>query len=287
MPEAKPTANLDGGTAPGAVDAFVERRRRVAARHALLHRRDGVIATDPYGKVTSVSTRGPGTDGRDAGANGGPLAHLRLPHLSSTDAHRSQEPGAAEPRHDEIVGLGYHNVLIAQDETERNPRRRGSQLAQPWAGFAPVRATCYILKQTDMDTPSPSICELARRLLAISQTESNPHANAAVLVSNRLRISLTKFVGAEGFASLQRRALALARVEVPSLQEVTIGVDGRLEGLDRLDAQAGNTEGGKGEKAAVAVTAHLLGLFVAFIGESFTLRLVHEAWPELSFGESL
>ncbi len=76
-------------------------------------------------------------------------------------------------------------------------------------------------------------------------------------------------------------------VEVPALKAVTIGVDGRLEGLDRLDAHAGNIDGGEGEKAAVAVTAHLLGLFVTFIGESFTLRLVHDAWPELSFGESL
>lgn len=138
-----------------------------------------------------------------------------------------------------------------------------------------------------MDTPSPSIRELARQLLASSQTAASPHANAAVLVSDGLRISLTRFAGAEGFASLQRRALARAKVEVPALQAVTIGADGRLEGLDRLDAQADSTEGGEVEKAAVAVTAHLICLFVTFIGESFTLRLLHEAWPELSFGESL
>jgi hypothetical protein len=137
-----------------------------------------------------------------------------------------------------------------------------------------------------METPSSSIRELARRLLAISQTESKPHTHAAVLTSERLRSSLTRFAGAEGFASLQRRALALAKAEVPALQVVTIGADGRLEGLDRLDDAAGNVAGGVGEKAAVAFTAHLLGLFVTFIGEPFTLRLVHEAWPELSLGES-
>lgn len=137
-----------------------------------------------------------------------------------------------------------------------------------------------------MDTPSASTRELAGRLLVLSQTESAPHANAAALVSDRLRVSLTRFAGAEGFASLQRRALARARMEVPALQGVTIGADGRLEGFDRLDAGAGDRKGGEGEMAAVAVTAHLLGLFVTFIGEPLTLRLLHEAWPELSDGGS-
>ncbi len=138
-----------------------------------------------------------------------------------------------------------------------------------------------------MDTPSPSTRELARQLLALSRTDVNPHVSAAAVISDRLRVSLTRFAGVEGFASLQRRALARARAEVPALQAVTINSEGRLDGLDLLDAEAGNRENGAGEKAAVAVTAHLLALFVTFIGEPLTLRLVHEAWPELSVGVSL
>ena len=40
-----------------------------------------------------------------------------------------------------------------------------------------------------------------------------------------------------------------------------------------------------GGEAAVAITAHLLGLLVTFIGEPLTLRLVREAWPDASLDE--
>ncbi len=120
--------------------------------------------------------------------------------------------------------------------------------------------------------------DLARRLLAASQTASGSHVHEAVVVIEKLRITLTKFAGSEGFASLLRRALVLASVEVPSLQSVKIGADGRLEGFEQLDTPTGALEG----EAAVAITAHLLGLLVAFIGESFTLRLLRESWPDTS-----
>ena len=125
--------------------------------------------------------------------------------------------------------------------------------------------------------------DLARRLLAASQTASGPHVDAAVLVSEKLRISLTQFAGAAGFASLVRRALALAREEVPSLQSVKIGADGRLEGFEQLVADAGPAAA-RGE-AAIAITAHFLELLVTFIGESFTLRLVREAWADTALDD--
>ncbi len=126
-----------------------------------------------------------------------------------------------------------------------------------------------------MESPSPSIRDLARRLLAASQTVSDPQVHEAVLVSDKLRISLTRFAGVEGFTSLQRRALVLASAEMPSLQSVTIGANGRLEGLEKL---AIGTD-------AAAITAHLLGLLVTFIGEPITLALVREAWPDTSLDE--
>jgi hypothetical protein len=131
-----------------------------------------------------------------------------------------------------------------------------------------------------MDKPSSSMRDLARRLLAASQTASDPHVHEAVLVNEKLRIYLTQFAGADGFASLLRRALALAAAEVPSLQSVKIDTNGRLQGFEQIPANT--AAGATGGEAAVAITAHLLGLLVTFIGEPLTLRLVREAWPEMA-----
>jgi hypothetical protein len=125
---------------------------------------------------------------------------------------------------------------------------------------------------------SPSTRDLARRLVAASQTASDPHVHERVLVNEQLRISLTQFAGADGFAALLRRALALASAEAPALRSVKVGADGRLEGVEQLASHAGSA----GDEEAVALTAHLLGLLISFIGEPLTLKLVREAWPQTS-----
>ena len=127
-----------------------------------------------------------------------------------------------------------------------------------------------------MDTQSASMRDLARRLLAANQGASGSQVDEAVVLIEKLRITLTKFAGPEGFTSLLRRALALARAEVPSLQNVKIGAGGRLEGFEDIVAVKG--AGGTGDEAAVAITAHLLGLLVTFIGEPLTLKLEGAAW---------
>ena len=129
-----------------------------------------------------------------------------------------------------------------------------------------------------MDTASPSIRALARRLLAASQSAAGSPGEQAVLVNEKLRISLTQFAGADGFASLLRRALALASAETPVLHGATDSADGRLEGLEQLATLPGSVAAA----ATVAITANLLGLLVQFIGEPLTLRLVRDAWPNLS-----
>jgi hypothetical protein len=131
-----------------------------------------------------------------------------------------------------------------------------------------------------MDKPSSSMRDLARRLLAASQTAAEPHVHEAVVVIEKLRIILTKFAGAEGFASLLRRALLLASADVAALQNVKICADGRLEGFEQIVADKG-TGAAEGE-AAVAITSHLLDLLVTFIGEPLTLTLVRAAWPDTS-----
>lgn len=133
-----------------------------------------------------------------------------------------------------------------------------------------------------MDNPSPLMRNMARRLLAAGQSDSDSQLQEAVLVNEKLRVSLTQFAGADGFAALLRRALALASEEVPALKSATVSADGHLEGLERLATNPGSVA----SAAAGAITAHVLGLLVTFIGESQTLRLVREAWPNISPSES-
>jgi len=135
-----------------------------------------------------------------------------------------------------------------------------------------------------MPTPSPSLRDLIRRLRGGSQSPSDAHVHEAAVVIEKLRIILTKFAGAEGFASLLRRALVLASADVPSVQNLKVGPEGRLEGFEKLAADPGAASAGS--EAAVAITSHLLGLLGTFIGEPLTLKLVREAWPDTSLDES-
>ena len=123
--------------------------------------------------------------------------------------------------------------------------------------------------------------DLARRLVAVeaaSQCATGAHVHEAVRVCDKLRISLTRFAGLDGFTSLLRRALALARADVPSLQTVKLKPDGSLEGCEALAVEAANG----GSEGVVAIIAHLLGLLETFVGEPFTFRLVRETWPDAS-----
>ena len=132
-----------------------------------------------------------------------------------------------------------------------------------------------------MNLPPPSIRDLAQRLLtaeAASQSSAQSHVPEAVRVCEKLRISLTRFAGSAGFTALMRRALVLARVEFPALQNVEVQPDGSLEGIEQLASDPSHA----GVNAATAIAAHLLGLLVNFVGEPIMLRLVHDAWPAAS-----
>lgn len=122
---------------------------------------------------------------------------------------------------------------------------------------------------------------LARRLLAaeaLHPPAPDQDLHEAVRVCDKLRLSLTRFAGADGFASLLARSVALARVEVPSLSRITVKRDCSMDGLEALAAD----EADGGVEALGSLTAHLLGLLVTFIGEPLTLRLVRESWPDAS-----
>lgn len=125
---------------------------------------------------------------------------------------------------------------------------------------------------------------LARRLLAVEaecKCASDTHPHDAVRACEKLRISLTRLAGADGFASLLRRALALAGARIPATKNIKLAPDGSLEGLDALTV----ADRAGGAEAAAEILTQLLGLLMTFIGESLALRLVRETWPEASFDE--
>ena len=94
-------------------------------------------------------------------------------------------------------------------------------------------------------------------------------------VCEKLRVSLSRFAGADGFVALMRRALALARAEVPALQSLTLKPDGCFVGFE-------SALGDDGNEAATVLTTHFLWLLVTFVGESIAVRLVRDAWPDVT-----
>ena len=130
--------------------------------------------------------------------------------------------------------------------------------------------------------------ELARSLIASeadSGSASLPTEPATMRVYERLRQQLGAPVGADGFQALASRALALARSESPRLSAVQITANGVLRGLGEVESQTDSNEYGE---AGIILIAQLLGLFLTFLGEATTLRLIEDlriqadAVPELS-----
>jgi hypothetical protein len=124
--------------------------------------------------------------------------------------------------------------------------------------------------------PPQKTRELARSLVA-SEADATPtslHTEpATVRVYEKLRRQLGAPVGVNGFQALASRALALARSESPRLSAVQITANGALRGLGEVESQADADEDGE---AGVILIAQLLGLFLTFLGEATTLRLIED-----------
>jgi hypothetical protein len=118
--------------------------------------------------------------------------------------------------------------------------------------------------------------DLARRLVA---SEAGPartslHTEpATVRVYERLRLLLGAPVGADGFQALASRALALAKAESPRLSAVQVTANGGLRGLSEVESQTDPDEDGE---VGIVLIAQLLGLFLLFLGEATTLRLIED-----------
>jgi len=107
--------------------------------------------------------------------------------------------------------------------------------------------------------PPQKTRDLARSLVASeadAATTSLHTEPATVRVYERLRRQLGAPVGVDGFQALASRALALAKSESPRLSAVQLTANGGLRGLGEV--------------------AQLLGLFLTFLGEATTLRLIED-----------
>ena len=102
--------------------------------------------------------------------------------------------------------------------------------------------------------------------------------HATLLVYEKLRLQLCASVGVDGFHALASRALAQAKSKAPRLSPVRVTTEGCLRGLDELEAKA---DPAQDDGVGVVLIAHLLGLFLNFLGAATTRRLVQDVFPLL------
>jgi hypothetical protein len=124
--------------------------------------------------------------------------------------------------------------------------------------------------------PPKKTRDLARSLVAHEADASTTSLHtkpATVRVYEKLRRQLGSSVGVDGFQALASRALALARSQSPQLSAVQITANGNLCGLGEVESQANPDEDGE---AGIILIAQLLGLFLSFLGEATTLRLIED-----------
>jgi hypothetical protein len=124
--------------------------------------------------------------------------------------------------------------------------------------------------------PPKKTRELARTLVASeagASTTSLQSEPATVRVYERLRRQLGAPVGTDAFRVLASRALALAKSESPRLSAVQLTANGDLRGLNEVEFHPEADENGE---AGTILIAQLLGVFLTFLGEATTLRLIED-----------
>ena len=139
-----------------------------------------------------------------------------------------------------------------------------------------IRRSLALAERTEPMLPLNKTRDLARSLVA-SEADAGAASlrtePATVRAYERLRQQLGAPVGVDGFQVLASRALALAKSQSPSLSAVQITADGCLRGLADVESQ---TDGDEVGEAGVVLIAQLLALFLTFLGEATTLRLIED-----------
>ncbi|MDB6175665.1 MAG: hypothetical protein JWL59_4976 [Chthoniobacteraceae bacterium] len=141
---------------------------------------------------------------------------------------------------------------------------------------------CTCVAYFSMSRATPQTRNLAVHLIAY-ETEENKLSEdglpAVFHVCETLRPHLATLMGKAGFRAILSRAIAVAGAEIPWLAAMQVTPEGSLGGWDKPETQVHSEEFTEG---CVLFVAQLLGLLIAFIGDSLTLRLVRDVWPQLS-----
>jgi len=127
-----------------------------------------------------------------------------------------------------------------------------------------------------MKPAPPPLRALATLLAANEAGNGEGGMPAAMVVSAKVGVLLTRLAGQAGFRSLVMRALAIAGNEAPWLNTLNVLPDGSFEGLEEARS---NTDKEEIENGGAIFVAHLLHLLYTFIGEALTMQLIKEAWP--------
>ena len=124
--------------------------------------------------------------------------------------------------------------------------------------------------------PPKKTRDLALSLVASeadASTTSLRSEPATVRVYDKLRRQLGSPVGVDCFQALASRALALAKSQSPRLSAVQVTSNGDLRGLGEVQSQ---TDADEDDEAGIILISQLLGLFLTFLGEATTLRLIED-----------
>jgi len=154
------------------------------------------------------------------------------------------------------------------------PKQQQESIIAINASCSKQRVACK--ERTEPMLPPQKTRDLARSLVASeadASTKSLQTEAATVRVYERLRRQFGAPVGVDGFQALASRALALAKSESPRLSAVQITANGGLRGLGEVESRTDMDENGE---AGIILIAQLLGLFLTFLGEATTLRLIED-----------
>jgi hypothetical protein len=181
--------------------------------------------------------------------------------------------------------LGLGGSRMAPEETRRESRHQNNrhERAIGMDASGPKRGG-ERKEGIEPMLPRQKTHDLARSLVA-SEADANAtslHTQpATVRVYDRLRRQLGAPMGAGGFQALASRALALAKSESPRLSAAQITANGDLRGLGEAESQTDAVEDGE---AGIILIAQLLGLFLTFLGEATTLRLIEDLRLQVDVG---
>ncbi len=134
-----------------------------------------------------------------------------------------------------------------------------------------------------MSLTSVVIKNIGQQLIAYESANgsvgSQPFADV-ITIFGKLQKILSKLAGISGYNSLLRRSLMMGKTKAKSLEMIQIRSDGALE----LNvAHAANSHLLLEESAGDILLTQFLGLLVTFIGETLTVNLLRDVWPNVPF----